>query len=111
MHGRAVSEAHDQPRIEREYAAGRGRMDLAVKYGGAWSIIEIKLVHPGDGRQTTVEEGLVQINRYRELIDPEAPAYLVVFNRTPAGRNLSWDERISWEIFDTQGGKVKVVGG
>jgi hypothetical protein len=31
-------------RIEREYAAGRGRMDLAVEYKGAWNIIEIKLL-------------------------------------------------------------------
>ncbi|MBU0956269.1 MAG: AAA-like domain-containing protein, partial [Spirochaetes bacterium] len=31
-------------RVEREYAAGRGRMDLAVQYGGRWSIIEIKLI-------------------------------------------------------------------
>ena len=98
-------------RIEREYAAGRGRMDLAVQFGGAWSIIEIKLVHPGDGRALTVEEGLEQVNRYRNLIDPEAPAYLVVFNRTPAGRQLTWNERISWEIVDTPQGKVMVVGG
>jgi hypothetical protein len=31
-------------RIEREYAAGRGRMNLAIEYKGAWSIIEIKLL-------------------------------------------------------------------
>jgi hypothetical protein len=34
-------------RIEREYAAGRGRMDLAVEYNGAWNIIEVKVLKKG----------------------------------------------------------------
>ena len=98
-------------RVEREYAAGRGRMDLAVLYGGAWNIIEIKLVHPQDGRQITVEEGLVQTIRYRDLIDPAAACYLVVFDRTPAGRALTWPERLTWDVAQTPTGTVNVVGG
>ena len=98
-------------RIEREYAAGRGRVDLAVQYGGSWSIIEIKLVHPADGRETTVAEGLEQTARYRERIDPACPAYLVVFDRTPSGRHKSWEERLSWEVRETAGGTVTLVGG
>jgi len=98
-------------RIEREYAAGRGRMDLAILYGGAWSIIEIKLVHPGDGRATTVAEGLEQVIRYRDTIDRSADAWLVVFDRTPAGRQKSWEERLTWELRETPGGVVTVVGG
>jgi hypothetical protein len=97
-------------RIVREYAAGRGRMDLAVLFGGSWSIIEIKLVHPGDGRDATVEEGLNQISRYLDLIDPKAQTFLVVFDRTPAGRALPWDSRITWELRDTEGGTVNVIG-
>ena len=98
-------------RIEREYAAGRGRVDLAVEYGGSWSIIEIKLVHPADGRETTVAEGLEQTARYRERIDPACPAYLVVFDRTPSGRQKSWEERLGWEVRETAGGMVTLVGG
>jgi hypothetical protein len=98
-------------RIEREYAAGRGRMDLAVLYSGHWSIIEIKLVHPGDGRTTTVTEGLEQVIRYRDTIDRSADAWLVVFDRTPAGRQKTWEERLSWELRETAGGSVTVVGG
>jgi len=97
-------------RIEREYAAGRGRMDLAVLYGGSWSIIEIKLVHPGDGRAVIVDEGLAQVLRYRDTIDKQASAALVVFDRTPAGRAKSWDERLTWETRDTGNGFVTVVG-
>ncbi|MFZ4618051.1 MAG: PD-(D/E)XK nuclease domain-containing protein [Rectinemataceae bacterium] len=98
-------------RIEREYAAGRGRVDLAVQFSGAWSIIEIKLVRPGDGRESTVTEGLEQVERYRQLIDPRAPAYLVVFDRTPAGRALPWAELLTWEDMASTKGRVTVVGG
>ena len=31
--------------IEREFAAGRGRVDIAVNYAGTWTVIEIKLVN------------------------------------------------------------------
>ena len=98
-------------RIEREFAAGRGRADLAVEYGGSWNIIEIKLVHPYDGVELTKEEGLVQINRYREKFGPETPCYLVIFDRTPAGRKKPWEERLTWEVTDTPGGTVTVIGG
>lgn len=97
-------------RIEREYAAGRGRVDLAVFYEGACSIIEIKVVSTR-GREATVEQGLTQIERYRALIDPAAPAFLVVFDRTPAGRERPWEERLSWETRTTPDGAVTVVGG
>jgi len=97
-------------RIEREYAAGRGRVDLAVLYGGHWSIIEIKLVSR-QGRERTVQKGLEQVIRYRDTIDRGADAWLVVFDRTPNGRQKSWEERLSWEVRETTGGMVTLVGG
>ncbi|MEA1910239.1 MAG: AAA-like domain-containing protein [Spirochaetota bacterium] len=98
--------------VEREFAAGRGRADLAVTYGGKWSIIEIKLIHPHDGRALTLEEGLKQISRYRDTIDPKATAYLVIFDRTEAGRKKSWDERLTREEIKREDGKtIVVIGG
>ena len=98
--------------VEREYAAGRGRVDLAVKYGNQWQIIEIKVVHPSDGPQVTRKEGLQQIARYRDQVDPKAPAYLVIFDRTKAGRKKSWEERLTWEVVEgSEGQQVTVVGG
>jgi hypothetical protein len=97
-------------RIEREYAAGRGRVDLAVLYGGHWSIIEIKLVSR-QGRERTVQQGLEQVIRYRDTIDRGADAWLVVFDRTVKGRRMSWKKRLSWELLETAGGGVTVVGG
>ena len=99
-------------RIEREYAAGRGRVDLAVEYGGTWNVIEIKLVHPSDGRATTLEEGLEQVQRYSDLVTPLTSVALVIFNRTPAGREKSWDERISYEeVVVASARTVMVFGG
>jgi len=84
-------------RIEREYAAGRGRMDLGVEYKGIWYIIEIKLVHSYDTFQTVRDEGLEQIRSYRDKLAPGAPAWLVIFDRRAQTREKSWDERISRE--------------
>jgi hypothetical protein len=84
--------------IEREYAAGRGRLDLAVEFGDACYIIEVKVVHSYDTPATVREEGLEQICTYRDKVDAAAPAYLVIFDRRPKARELSWDERITWEV-------------
>ncbi|MEI6389300.1 MAG: hypothetical protein WCQ50_22055, partial [Spirochaetota bacterium] len=83
----------------------------AVLYSGHWSVIEIKLVHPGDGREATVTEGLEQLMHYRDSIDRNADAWLVVFDRTPAGRQKTWEERMTWEERETARGGVTVVGG
>ena len=93
-------------RLEREYAAGRGRTDLAVEYAGRWHIIEIKLIYSYDSPQEVREEGLEQIRRYRDKVAPGAPAYLVIFDRRPKTKEKSWDERISWE----REGDITVLG-
>jgi hypothetical protein len=102
-------------RIERECAAGRGRMDLGIEYNHHWYIIEIKLVRDHDGAQTVREEGLEQIREYRDKFPPSllgrageglVPAYLVIFDRRSKTKEKSWDERISWE----QDGDVTVLG-
>jgi hypothetical protein len=92
-------------RVEREYAAGRGRVDLAIEYDKRWYIIEIKLIRSYDTPEEVREEGLRQIQTYRDRIDPAAPAYLVVFDRRPQAKQFPWDKRISW----TQEGTITVV--
>jgi hypothetical protein len=97
-------------RIEREYCAGRGRMDLAVEYHGSWDIIEVKLLRGGKSREALVEEGKKQVLRYRESFSPcsaggkPVPCYLVIFDRRP--EKGSWEERLFW----TKDGDVTVVG-
>jgi hypothetical protein len=83
--------------IEREYAAGRGRVDLAIEYRNLRYIIEIKIIHSYDSPQTVREEGLEQIRQYCDKIDAHAPAYLVIFDRREKAKQKSWEERIGWE--------------
>jgi hypothetical protein len=102
-------------RIERDCAAGSGRMDLGIEYNHHWYIIEIKLVRDHDSPQTVREEGLEQIREYRDKFSPSllgktgeelVPAYLVIFDRRSKTKEKNWDERIAWE----QDGDVTVLG-
>jgi hypothetical protein len=101
-----------QGRIEREYAAGRGRMDLAVEYNGAWNIIEVKLLRKGRTFDTVKAEGLRQTLRYKDTFSPffrpkdsnSVNCYLVIFDRRPDP--LPWNERLQW----IKEGEVTVVG-
>ncbi|MDR0688181.1 MAG: PD-(D/E)XK nuclease domain-containing protein [Prevotellaceae bacterium] len=94
--------------VDRESAAGRGRMDLAVEFGGACYIIEVKVVYSYDSPDTVREEGLEQICEYRDKVNAAAPAWLVIFDRRPKAKELTWDERITWEVDKATG--VTVVG-
>ena len=85
-------------RIEREYAAGRGRMDLLVEYNQKKYIIEIKLIHEKQSPDSIITKGLEQTSRYREIQAPSGDAYLVVFDRRLETREKSWDERIGWKM-------------
>ncbi|MDR2746672.1 MAG: PD-(D/E)XK nuclease domain-containing protein [Treponema sp.] len=97
-------------RIEREYAAGRGRMDLAVEYRGAWDIIEIKLLRSAKSLEGLVEEGKRQVLRYRESFSPglaggkPAACYLLIFDRRP--EKGTWEERLFWR----RDGDLTVLG-
>jgi RecB family endonuclease NucS len=102
-------------RIEREYAAGRGRMDLAVEYNGSWDIIEVKLVRQNKTFETVQAEGKKQILRYRDNFAPTpgtralrsgnpADCYLVIFDRRT--EKSAWKKRLKW----LEDGEITVVG-
>ncbi len=96
-------------KIEREYAAGRGRVDIAVEFGGRTNLIEIKLVHPADGAQTTFKEGLEQIERYAQTLKPDT-CHLIIFDRRSEARSKSWEHRLRTEDATTgTGRKIKVI--
>ncbi|MDR3366118.1 MAG: PD-(D/E)XK nuclease domain-containing protein, partial [Prevotellaceae bacterium] len=98
-------------RIEREYAAGRGRMDLALLYKGKRHIIEVKLLRSRQSLEKVRELGVQQILRYRDRFSPPlgggAPpgCYLLIFDRRPEAAQRSWSERLRW----SQEGEVTVV--
>jgi ASC-1-like (ASCH) protein len=91
--------------IERECAVGRGRMDLLITYKEQYFIIEIKLVRDYDSFESIKEEGLEQIEMYRDKFDRLTPSYLMIFDRRKKAKEKSWDERIGWEIV----GEVNVL--
>ncbi|MDR3111016.1 MAG: PD-(D/E)XK nuclease domain-containing protein [Planctomycetaceae bacterium] len=93
-------------RIDREYAAGRGRLDLSVEYANKEYIIEVKLVHDYDTLKEVKEEGIEQIISYRGKFDKTIPCFLVIFDRRSVGKKLPWEERISWNVE----GDVTVIG-
>jgi hypothetical protein len=93
-------------RIDREYAAGRGRMDLYIEYKQRGYIIEIKLIHAKQTIETVRAKGLEQLTRYRDTKAPTAPTYLLIFDRRPEAKDLSWEDRISWD----KEGAITVVG-
>ncbi|MDR1290866.1 MAG: PD-(D/E)XK nuclease domain-containing protein, partial [Planctomycetaceae bacterium] len=94
--------------IDREIAAGRGRMDLAVKYAGKYYIIEVKIIYYYDTPDSVKQEGLEQVQEYRDKIDSSAPTYLVIFDRRSKAKELSWDEKISWTVDETT--NVTILG-
>jgi len=97
-------------RIEREYAAGRGRMDLFVEYNAYKYVIEIKLIYEKQSPDTVMKKGLEQTAKYREAKAPECPAYLVIFDRRETAKDRPWDEKIYWQEEAVAGGTVTVVG-
>ncbi|GHU85086.1 hypothetical protein FACS189473_3670 [Spirochaetia bacterium] len=83
-------------RIAREYAAGRGRMDLAVEYNKKRYILEVKLLRDTKSAEVVKEQGLAQTEKYRDTIDSTAPAYLVLFDRRSESKKAPWDTRLTW---------------
>jgi type II secretory pathway predicted ATPase ExeA len=92
--------------FDREYAAGRGRMDLLIEYKGTQHILEIKLIRDYDKPEEIREEGIEQILSYRDKVGKNVPCYLLIFDRRSEGKKLLWEERITWNV----DGEVTVVG-
>jgi hypothetical protein len=64
--------------IEREYAIGRGRMDLCLRLGDVRVAMELKVWR--DGRSNPVRDGLAQLDGYLERLGL-ASGWLVVFDQ------------------------------
>ncbi len=90
--------------IEREYAIGRDRMDLCVRYGGEVLGIELKVWRAG--RRDPLADGLVQLDGY--LAGLGLPTgWLVIFDQRPDQPPIA--ERTSAVPATTPGGREVVV--
>ena len=91
-------------RIEREYAAGSGRLDLLVIVGDQQMAIEVKVWRTG--RKDPQIEGLLQMQRYLQRLNL-AQGYLVVFDQRSEA--AIWDERMRVGDAITADGKAVMV--
>jgi hypothetical protein len=90
--------------VEREYAIGRGRMDLCVRYGGETLGIELKVWR--DGRKDPVDQGLSQLDEYLAGLGLSR-GWLVIFDRRSGALPIA--ERTSRELTTTPGGREVAV--
>ncbi len=94
-------------RITREYAAGRGALDLLLEYAGETHVFEIKRVPAKHvSREYVREAGLAQIVRYLDTVGVQE-GWLLIFDQRP-GR--SWEERLTVEDTEVGGKRVRVRG-
>ncbi len=79
-------------RLEREYALGRGRVDLLIVWpqGGRTRrfVVECKVLH--QDLERTIEEGLAQSRGYMDRCGAQA-GHLIVFDRAP---DRTWEEKL-----------------
>ncbi len=89
-------------RIEREMAAGKGRCDLWIEYGGEQFVIELKLYRDSETR----DQGLEQTARYLSRFGL-SQGYLIIFETRPG---KTWEERIYREVVAVEGKTVILMG-
>ena len=79
-------------RIEREYALGRGRVDLLIvwPHGGRDRRFVVECKVRRDGLERTIREGVEQTRDYMDRCGAES-GHLIVFDRSPS---RPWEEKI-----------------
>ena len=87
-------------RIEREYAAGSGRMDLLVVHGDVRMVIEVKVWR--DSRVNPETKGLVQLEQYLSRLN-EPNGFLVIFDQRD--KPAKWEQRMRTSEAKTASGR------
>jgi hypothetical protein len=93
-------------RVHREFAAGRGAMDLLIDYGPDRFAVEIKRVRTRDSLDTVVEQGVAQLGRYLDTVGLDH-GWLVVFDVRP---DKGWEERLWTREVAIPGKRIVVLG-
>ena len=95
-------------RIEREYALGRGRVDLLIlwPHGGRVRRFVVECKVRGDGLERTIREGVEQTRGYLDRCGAEA-GHLIVFDRSAT---RTWEEKIFRREPAADGAPITVWG-
>lgn len=72
-------------RIHREYALGKGRVDILIEFKNQWIVLELKIYRS----PKTVEEGLEQTAEYMRTKNA-TEGHLIIFDRS----EKPWDKKI-----------------
>jgi AAA domain len=90
--------------LEREYAIGRDRMDLCLRYGSIILGIELKVWRTG--RSDPLTKGLEQLEKYLDRLN-QSSGWLVIFDRRTNA--LPLEERIETALTQTAKGQQVTV--
>ncbi len=93
-------------RVHREFASGRGAMDLLVEYGPDRFGVEIKRVRDHDGLETIVANGVAQLSAYLDALGLDG-GWLVIFDVRP---HRTWDDRLWQREVEHSGRRITVLG-
>ena len=78
-------------RVNREYAAARGRVDLVVEYAGERFVLELKRIPPEHRTAAAVEaEGVTQLAGYLDTLGMDE-GWLILFDQR---KGRSWKKRL-----------------
>ena len=90
--------------LEREYAIGRDRMDLCLRYGKITLGIELKVWR--DKKKDPLDEGLEQLDSYLTRLGEDF-GWLVIFDRR--SNALPLEERLTTQVTITENGRSVTV--
>jgi type II secretory pathway predicted ATPase ExeA len=90
--------------LEREYAIGRDRMDLCLRYGKITLGIELKVWR--DKKKDPFDEGLQQLDSYLARLGEDF-GWLVIFDRR--SNALPLEERLTTQVTTTENGRFVTV--
>ena len=94
-------------RVTREYAAGRGALDILVEYAGEKHVFERKRVPARHvARERVRERGLAQVVGYLDTVGVRE-GWLLIFDQRPG---LTWEERLTVEDVEIDGKRLHVRG-
>jgi AAA-like domain len=92
--------------LEREYAIGRDRMDLCLRYGAVTLGIELKVWRTS--QSDPLPKGLEQLEGYLQRLNPsEVVGWLVIFDRRANAPAL--EERLQTQVAQTTQGRTVIV--
>jgi hypothetical protein len=93
-------------RIHREFAAGRGALDLLIEFASERFAMEVKRCRTRDSMQTIESQGVTQLARYLAVLHL-TEGHLIVFDVRP---DRTWDERCFERVHEVGGRTIYVWG-